>query len=71
MTVLELNPEQYKELCQVYITEFWTDNEHGTTSPSWWDLFYADELVDKDVICNYYKGINFVPEDFGCSKGED
>ena len=38
MTVQELNQEQYKELCQRYITEFWTDFEHGTQSPSLDDL---------------------------------
>ena len=68
MTVQELNREQYKELCQAYITEFWTDDEHGTRSPSMGELACADELVSEDVIYSYYEGINFVPEDFGCSK---
>lgn len=68
MTVRELSPSQYKELCQDYITRFWTDNEHGTDSPSWSELACADELVDESIIYDYYDGINFVPEDFGCSK---
>lgn len=68
MTVRELNREQYKELCQRYITEFWTDDEHGTTSPSAYELACADELVDENVIYNYYEGVNFVEEDFFCSK---
>lgn len=69
MTVYELNSEQYKELCQRYITEFWTDDEYGTESPSWEDLACADELVSEDVIYRYYDGVDFVEEDFSCAKG--
>ena len=68
MTVHELSREQYKELCQRYITEFWTDNEHGTKSPSMSELACADELVDENVIYHYYEGINFVEDDFFCSQ---
>jgi hypothetical protein len=68
MTVQELSKEQYKELCQRYITEFWTDDEHGTTSPSYDDLLCAEELVSEDVIYNHYDGINFTEDDFFCSK---
>jgi hypothetical protein len=68
MTVQELNRDQYKELCQRYITEFWTDDEHGTTSPSLGELSCADELVDSNIIYNHYDGVNFVEEDFFCSK---
>lgn len=68
MTVRELNKDQYKELCQAYITEFWTDDEHGTSRPSMGELACADELVDPEIIYNYYDGINFVEEDFFCSK---
>ena len=67
MTVQELNREQYKELCQAYITEFWTDDAHGTKLPSMSELACADELVAEDVIYSHYAGINFVPEDFSCS----
>ena len=67
MTVQELNREQYKELCQAYITEFWTDDAHGTKSPSMSELACADELVAEDVIYRYYAGVNFVPDDFSCS----
>ena len=70
MTIKELSPAQYKEVCQAYITQFWTDDEHGTTEPSWGELACADELVDRDVIESYYDGVNFVPEDFMCSKEE-
>ena len=70
MTVQELNREQYKELCQAYITEFWTDDAHGTRSPSMGELDCADELVSEDVIYSHYEGINFVEEDFFCSKGD-
>ena len=68
MTIQELNQDQYKELCQRYITEFWTDSEHGTTSPSLGELACADELVDPNIIYDYYTWINFVEEDFFCSK---
>lgn len=68
MTVRELSPEQYKELCQDYITRFWVDNEHGTSEPSWYDLAYADEMVAEAVIYKYYDGVEFTDEDFTCSK---
>lgn len=67
MTVEELSPEQYKELCQAYITEFWADDENGTDGPSYYDLAVADELVDPMVICNHYAGIAFNDDDFSCS----
>lgn len=70
MTVRELNQEQYKELCQDYITRFWTDYENGITSPSCHDLTHADELVAEDVIYRYYDGIEFTEDDFFCSKGD-
>ena len=70
MTVRELSHEQYKELCQAYITEFWSDNEDGTSSPSYYELACADELVAEDVIYNYYDGINFTDDDFSCTTGE-
>lgn len=68
MTVQELNQDQYKELCQAYITQFWTDDEHGTESPSYGDLAYADELVDANIIYKYYDGIIFTEDDFFCSR---
>lgn len=70
MKVQELNRKQYKELCQDYITRFWTDFETETTSPSWGDLACADELVSEDVIYNYYDGIEFTEDDFFCGKEE-
>ena len=70
MTVSELNQEQYKELCQRYITEFWTDLVDGTNEPSYYDLVHADELVSEDVIYRYYDGIEFTEDDFFCSKGD-
>lgn len=68
MTVRELNPAQYKELCQDYITRFWADDEHDTTEPSWYDLACADEIVAEDIIYKYYDGIEFTDDDFTCSK---
>ena len=68
MTVQELNPEQYKELCQNYITQFWTDLDDGTDLPSWGDLACADELVSEDIIYKYYDGIVFTEDDFSCGK---
>jgi hypothetical protein len=68
MTVQELNQEQYKELCQAYITEFWSNFEDGTSSPSYADLTCADELVAEDVIYRHYDGINFTEDDFFCSR---
>ena len=68
MTVRELNPEQYKELCQNYITQFWTDLGDETDSPSWGDLACADELVSEDIIYKYYDGIVFTEDDFSCGK---
>lgn len=71
MTVRELNREQYKELCQRYITEFWTDLCEGTNSPSYYDLVYADEYVDPEIIYNYYDGIEFTEDDFFCMAGKE
>ena len=70
MTVRELNREQYKELCQRYITEFWTDLEDRTTSPSYYDLVHADEYVSEYIIYNYYDVIEFTEDDFFCGKEE-
>lgn len=67
MTIHDLSPEEYLELCQRCITEFWFDGEDGTTSPSYQDLATANELVDRDVIENYYCGVEFVKEDFFCN----
>lgn len=70
MTVYELNQDQYKQLCQDYITKFWSDYDDKTNSPSWGDWACADELVDQTVIYNYYDGIDFTEDDFFCSKEE-
>lgn len=70
MTVQELNPEQYNELCARYITEFWTDLVDGTSAPSYYDLVHANELVSEDVIFRYYDGMIFTKDDFFCSKEE-
>lgn len=61
MTVQELNDNQYKQLCQRYIIDMF---EFEGEEPSYYDLIYADELVSRDVIYSYYKGINFVQDDF-------
>lgn len=68
MKVQELNQEQYKELCQQYITDFWSDFEDGTESPSFYDLACADELVSQDVIYKHYDGVNFTEDDFFSGK---
>lgn len=68
MTVRELNRDQYKQVCQDYITRFWTDDEYGTSGPSMSELACADELVSEDVIFRSYDGINFTEDDFFCSK---
>lgn len=70
MTVEELSPEQYKELCQSYITEFWSDDENRTEGPSYYGFAVADELVDPMVICNHYDGVTFSDDDFFCSTGK-
>ena len=67
MKVEDLTKDEYLELCQHYISEFWSDSEHGTTSPSTGDLAAADELVDRSIIENYYAGIEFAKEDFFCN----
>lgn len=64
MKVDELNPEQYKELCQEYILNFWTDEDGRPSSPSLTELACADELVSQDVIFNYYKDFEFTDEYF-------
>lgn len=67
MIVKDLTKDEYLELCQNYISEFSTDDEHGTTSPSVNELAVADELVDRQVIEDYYAGVEFGKEDFFCN----
>lgn len=67
MTIHDLSPEEYLELCQRYITEQWSDEEHDSSSPSYLDLALADKLVDRKVLENHYCGVEFVTEDFFCN----
>lgn len=70
MTSRELSSEQYKELCQRYITDNWTDSVKNTISPAYDDLVNADELVAEDVIHDYYEGVVFTNDDFFCTAGK-
>lgn len=67
MKIEDLTENEYLELCQNYISRFWSDSENGTTSPSADDLAVADELVDRQVIEDYYAGVEFEKEDFFCN----
>ncbi|MBQ7818604.1 MAG: hypothetical protein IJ341_02785 [Bacteroidales bacterium] len=70
MTSRDLSPDQFKELCQRYITDNWTDSVNHTTAPAYDDLSNADELVDEEIIHNYYEGITFTNDDFFCTAGQ-
>lgn len=70
MTSRDLSPDQFKELCQRYITDNWTDSVNNTTSPSYDDLANAEELVAEDVIHDYYEGVVFTNDDFFCTAGK-
>jgi len=57
MTVTELNREQLTKLKQDYICEVLSE-------PSWGTLAMADSSVPDEDVIEYYKGVEFVEEDF-------
>lgn len=68
MTVYELNRDQLEELKQAYLTEMFLKNDD---EPSYGDLAEADDRISDDDIYEAYSHVDFVPDDFFCSAGED
>ena len=61
MNVRELNQRQLDQLKQIYLCEIY--NENGE-SPSYSELFWAEDNISNEEICEIYDGFDF-EEDFG------
>ena len=66
MTVYELNRDQLIELKQQYLIDTSADG-----NVSYGELADADNLVSDEEIFRAAKHIEFSPDDFSCSAGED
>lgn len=67
MTVRELNREQLDELkCNYYYSD---DYDPKIVGHNGLPILFAGDIPDK-IIFALYDGIDFVPDDFGCSKEE-
>ena len=64
MRVTELNREQLTELKQSMLCD--AVDEMGE-SPSWGDLFEADELISDERVFEEYSNTDFTEDDFFCS----
>lgn len=65
MTVRELNREQLDELkCSYYYSD---DYDPKIVGEDGLPILFAYDIPDR-IIFAVYHGINFVPDDFGCSK---
>ena len=68
MTVYDLNRDQLEELKQHYLMQ--KMDERGET-PSYEELAFVDDYVSDAEIYAEYSGVNFVPDDFASSAGQD
>lgn len=66
MNVYELNAGQMHELKGSYIDE---KNQERGVGTSYWELADADELVSDEEVFAEYGGVDFSPDDFGCTAG--
>lgn len=62
MNVRELNQRQLDQLKQIYLCEIY--NENGE-SPSYGELFWAEDNISNEEIQEIYDGFDFRKEDFG------
>ena len=67
MTVRELNRDQLDELKQAYY--YSDDYDPKIVGHNGLPILFAGDIPDK-IIFALYDGINFVPDDFWCSKEE-
>ena len=65
MTVYDLNRDQLIELKQQYLTNF------SGEEPSYEELADADEIITDEQIYRYCGDMEFSPDDFFCSAGEE
>lgn len=68
MKINELTEDQRIELKQHILVERNYQRGEGT---SYEELAYADDLVSDDDLDSWYGDVDFVPEDFLCSMGEE
>lgn len=68
MTVYELNRDQLEELKQHYLTENMDEQGYGI---SYDVLANADDIISDERIFEIYEGVDFVPDDFFCSAGQE
>ena len=77
MNVYDLSREQLIELKCDYMSELVNEGIFAEITgrdydePSYEDIANADEIVPDDVIFRNYEGVEFVPDDFFCSAGEE
>lgn len=64
MKVTELNREQLISLKERYLIDWYDSIDQ---CPSWDELADADNIIQDDLVFEYFEGIEFVPEDFGPS----
>ena len=64
MRVDELNRDQLEKLKQHYLMETQMDVSYS-------DLASADDIVSDEDIFDYYGDVDFVPDDFYCSAGQE
>ena len=62
MTIEELTPEQLTQVKQNYYTQKQAEKGEGV---SYLELATINELVTDAEIIEHYKGVIFVPDDFG------
>lgn len=77
MTVLDLNRDQLIELKNSYMVQLADEGVFAEVmgvdydEPSCEDVSCADERIPDEVIFEHYDGIDFTPDDFFCSAGEE
>lgn len=68
MTVRELNQEQLNELRWALWWDSVADEEGSVQNIS--DFFSSPDDIEDEIVYSHYDGINFVEDDFFCSKEE-
>lgn len=77
MTVRELSRDQLEELKNSYMGQLADEGVFAEVmgvdydEPSCEDVACADERIPDEVIFEHYDGIDFTPDDFFCSAGEE
>ena len=73
MTVRELSREELIELKENYMIKLSDENRYAErfgvdwNTPSYGELYKADDLVSDDEVFDEYGGVDFTSEDFYCN----